>query len=117
MDRLPNVMLALDDASASNGCLRVVRGSHRQGPLPGREGEGTLGPLFTDPDSFDLSAQVPAEMEAGSLLFFSPHTVHGSEPNHSDLPRRALVLTYQPAGHPMFKIPENREAGDRPGCG
>jgi hypothetical protein len=111
VDRLPNVMLALDDAAEENGCLRVVRGSHRKGPLPGLEGQGTLGPLFTDPRYFDLSAQVPAVMEAGSLLFFSPHTVHGSEPNASGLPRRALVLTYQPAGHPMFKIPEAREAG------
>jgi hypothetical protein len=111
VDRLPNVMLALDDAAEENGCLRVVRGSHRQGLLPGLEGEGTLGPLFTDPRYFDVSAQVPAVMGAGSLLFFSPHTVHGSEPNASGLPRRALVLTYQPAGHPMFKIPERREVG------
>jgi ectoine hydroxylase-related dioxygenase (phytanoyl-CoA dioxygenase family) len=40
---------------------------------------------------------------AGSLVFFSPHSVHGSLPNRSDRPRRALVLTYQPAGHPMLK--------------
>ncbi len=113
VDRLPNVMLALDDAAEENGCLRVVRGSHRKGPLPGLEGQGTLGPLFTDPRYFDLSAQVPAVMGAGSLIFFSPHTVHGSEPNASALPRRALVLTYQPAGHPMFKVPEAREAGRR----
>lgn len=113
VDRLPNVMVALDDAGEENGCLRVVRGSHRKGPLPGLQGQGTLGPLFTDPRYFDLSEQVPALMKAGSLLFFSPHTVHGSEPNLSALPRRALVFTYQPAGHPMFKIPETREAGRR----
>ena len=118
VDRLPNVMLALDAAHEENGCLRVVRGSHRRGLLPGLEGDGTLGPLFTDPRYFDASAQVPAVMGAGSLLFFSPHTVHGSEPNASQLPRRALVLTYQPAGHPMFKIPQAREAGlpTRPGA-
>jgi ectoine hydroxylase len=110
LDQLPNVMLALDDASEENGCLRVVRGSHRKGLLPGLEGEGTLGPLFTDPSAFDLSAQVPAVMPAGSLLFFSPHTVHGSQPNDSDRPRRAIVLTYQPAGHPMFKLHAIRDA-------
>ena len=111
VDRLPNVMLALDDAFQRNGCLRVIRGSHRRGLLPGLEGEGRLGPLFTDPRFFDVSQQVPAEMPAGSLLFFSPHSVHGSEPNLSDEPRRALVLTYQPGGHRMFKVDAKREAG------
>ena len=112
VDRLPNVMLALDDAAEENGCLCVVRGSHRRGILPGLEGEGRLGPLFTDPRAFDSSAAVPAEMPAGSLLFFSPHTVHGSAPNRSERARRALVLTYQPAGHRMFKLSRERRAGE-----
>ena len=65
----------------------------------------------------DRSAVVyrPAEAPAGSLVFFSPHTVHGSEPNRSDLERRALVITYQPAGNPMFKVPRIRDAGFRTG--
>jgi len=111
LDQLPNVMVTLDDASVANGCFRVIRGSHRRGLLPGCEGEGRLGPLFTDPRAFDLADQVPAEAPAGSLVFFSPHTVHGSEPNASDTQRRALVITYQPAGHAMFKVPKVREAG------
>lgn len=111
VDRCPNVFVALDDATLENGCLRVVRGSHRRGILPGLEGEGRLGPLFTDPRGFDASDQVSAELPAGSLLFFSPHTVHGSEENRSDRPRRAFVLTYQPAGHPMFKRSGCRDVG------
>jgi hypothetical protein len=109
LDRLPNVMLALDDADEENGCLRVVRGSHRQGLLPGRQGEGVLGPLFTDPRAFDEHEQVAAAMAAGSLLFFSPHTVHGSEPNRSPRARRACVITYQPSGFDMFKRRGRRE--------
>jgi ectoine hydroxylase len=107
--RLPNVMLALDDAAEGNGCLRVIRGSHRNGMLPGLEGQGRLGPLFTDPRYFDASQQVAAEMPAGSLLFFDPHTVHGSEENRSDRERRALILTYQPGGQRMFKVDAKRE--------
>lgn len=109
LDQLPNVMLALDDADVDNGCLRVVRGSHRRGLLPGRQGDGVLGPLFTDPDAFDAAEQVPAVMLAGSLFFFSPHSVHGSEPNRSGRARRACVLTYQPPGFDMFKQPGRRE--------
>ena len=114
LDQLPNVMLALDDADESNGCLRVVRGSHRHGLLPGRADDGVLGPLFTDPRHFDQQAQVAAAMPAGSLVFFSPHTVHGSEPNRSERMRRAMVLTYQPSGYDQFKAPGRREATSSP---
>jgi len=109
LDRLPNVMITLDDAHEGNGCFRVIRGSHTRGLLPGRSGEGRLGPLFTHPSAFDESAQVPAVLPAGSAVFFSPHTVHGSEPNLSDAPRRAIVLTYQPAGKRMFKVDRVRD--------
>jgi hypothetical protein len=111
LDRLPNVLIALDDADAGNGCFRVIPGSHRRGMLPGLEDEGTLGPLFTDPRYFDASRQVLLEVPAGSLVFFSPHSVHGSEPNLSEAPRRAMVLTYQPGGRRMFKVDAKRDAG------
>lgn len=111
LDRLPNVMLTLDDAHEGNGCFRVIRGSHARGLLPGCAGEGRLGPLFTHPSAFDLRAQVPAVAPAGSAVFFSPHTVHGSEPNGSDQPRRAIVLTYQPAGLRAFKVDRVRDCG------
>jgi ectoine hydroxylase-related dioxygenase (phytanoyl-CoA dioxygenase family) len=74
-----------------------------------------LGPLFTDPRSFDAADQVAAVVPAGSLVFFSPHTVHGSEPNHSAARRRAVVLTYQPGGHRMFKVDAKRECRGEPG--
>lgn len=111
VDRLPNVLIALDDAGEHNGCFRVIRGSHARGMLPGLEGEGTLGPLFTHPDHFDEAQAVSVAVSAGSLVFFSPHTVHGSEPNTSAELRRAFVLTYQPGGRRMFKVDAKRDAG------
>jgi ectoine hydroxylase len=113
LDQLPNVLVTLDDAHEGNGCFRVIRGSHTGGLLPGRAGEGRLGPLFTHPSAFDLSQQVAAVVPAGSAVFFSPHTVHGSEPNLSNEPRRALVLTYQPAGKRMFKVDAVRDCAAR----
>ena len=107
-DQLPNVMVTLDDADRENGCFRLVPGSHRKGFLPGLDDGTRLGPLFTDPACFDEGSQWLAELPAGSLVVFDAHTVHGSEPNRSDRARRAVVLTYQPADHPMFKRPEIR---------
>lgn len=108
VDRLPNVMLALDDASETNGCFRIVRGSHTRGCLPGTADGTQLGGFFTDPAQFDAADAVLLQVPAGSLVFFSPHVVHGSAPNRSALPRRALVLTYQPADHPMLKSGRTR---------
>jgi ectoine hydroxylase-related dioxygenase (phytanoyl-CoA dioxygenase family) len=111
VERLPNAMISIDDATEVNGCLRVIPGSHRDGMLPGLEGEGRLGPLFTDPAHFDESLQVPVILSAGSLLFFSPSIVHGSEPNNSTERRRALIFTYQRGAGRMFKVDAKRLAG------
>lgn len=110
VDRLPNVLITLDDASEANGCLRIIRGSHTNGCLPGIGDGSQLGGFFTDPAWFDETLQVPLEVAAGSLVFFHPHSVHGSRPNASDIPRRALILTYQPADFPMLKSGELRNA-------
>lgn len=108
VDALPNVMVALDDATAANGCLRVIRGSHGAGCLPGTRDGSQLGGFYTDPACFDLAAAVAVEVGAGSLIFFSPHIVHGSLANRSDAPRRALVITCQPAGYPTLKARTHR---------
>lgn len=110
-DRLPNVMITLDDADRENGCFRLIPGSHRKGFLPGIQDGSTLGPLFTDPAAFDARDEWLAELPAGSLVVFDAHTVHGSEPNRSDRARRAIVLTYQPPDHPMFKVTGTRNVG------
>ena len=103
VDQMHNVYIALDDANEVNGCFRIIRGSHTQGCLPGTDDGTALGGFYTDPKCFDESQQVAFEVKAGALVFFHAHTVHGSGPNNSDQPRRALITTYQPAGHPMLK--------------
>ena len=55
------------------------------------------------PAAFSEQDQVLMEAPAGSVVFFDPHIVHGSQPNHSDAPRRAIIITYQPAGYPALK--------------
>lgn len=114
VDRLPNVMVALDDASEENGCLRFIRGSHRHGCLPGTDDGTQLGGFFTNPACIDASREVCLEISAGSLIFFSPHIVHGSLPNRSAQPRRAFIATYQTADRPMLKIPAVRNVPAAP---
>jgi len=109
VDRLPNVYIALDDASEQNGCLSVIRASHKLGCLPGTADDTQLGGFFTDPTQFELSDRVALALTAGSIAFFDPHLVHGSDNNPTDKPRRALIYTYQPGGHAALKSGEIRE--------
>ena len=108
VDLLPNVYLAFDDTDEENGCLRMIRGSHLNGCLPGRSDGSQLGGFFTDPNSFEESDQVLLEVSAGSIVLFDPHCIHGSTPNLSDRPRRAIIMTYQPANFPMLKTGQVR---------
>ncbi len=112
VDQLPNVMVTFDDASESNGCFRVIRGSHTRGCLPGTTDGSQLGGFYTDPGCFDEAEQALMEAPAGSAIFFDPHTIHGSLPNTSDQARRAMVITYQPAGFPTLKSGELRNIAE-----
>ena len=103
VDQLPNVMVAFDDADINNGCFKVIKGSHKRGCLPGKDDGTQLGGFYTNTDCFDESDQVAMEVSAGSVIFFDPHTVHGSGANESDQPRRAIIITYQPANFPQLK--------------
>ena len=108
VDQLPNVYLALDDASQENGCFQIIKSSHTQGCLPGTVDGSQLGGFYTDPQYIDASQRVDFEVPAGSLVFFNAHSIHGSEANNSDQARGAFILTYQPANFPMLKSGEVR---------
>ncbi len=71
-----------------------------------------------DPAAFDISRLIPLEIPAGSAVFFGAFLVHRSLPNRSGEERRALLYSYQPAGHPhlrdLLKLgprPERSQAG------
>jgi len=113
VDHLPNVMVTFDDATTENGCLQVIRGSHLKGCLPGRDDGTQLGGFFTNPKCFEEQDAVAMEVPAGSQIFFSPHAIHGSGPNRSRLGRRAIILTYQPAGFAALKSCQVRNVVSR----
>ncbi|HKN00837.1 MAG TPA: phytanoyl-CoA dioxygenase family protein [Candidatus Binataceae bacterium] len=95
--RVATAMLFLDDATAENGCLEVVPGSHREGVQKRRAVEG-LGAMEIDTAKYDHSRLVQLPVQAGAVVFFGPFLVHRSMPNRSRADRRALLYSYQPAG-------------------
>jgi hypothetical protein len=89
-----NVML--DDADEDNGCLMFVPGSHRMGLLPSLPFDSPLETAveFLDAEQRAAFRPVAVPVPAGHGTLHHSHTLHGSGPNRSERPRRALVLNY-----------------------
>lgn len=80
--------LFLDDANEQNGCLGVLPGSHRRGPLP------VVGPdeKYLDPAAHPLDSLELLPASRGSMLFLNYLTIHGSTRNRSRAVRRTLFI-------------------------
>lgn len=91
-------MLFLDDSTLENGCLHVVPGSHRQGQWKNRTDGDSFAANEVDVSAYPEVTPVPLEARAGSVVMFGAFLVHQSAPNLSDLSRRAILYSYQPAG-------------------
>ena len=92
------VWLALDDADESNGCLKLVRGSHRlpvvhDGEVPPGEGFGHR----IDARQVDERDVVIAPVRAGGAVVFHDLLLHASCPNPSGRERWAWLPTYKDA--------------------
>lgn len=73
-----NTIWAMDDFTERNGATRVIPGSHK----------------LADKLQFQASDTVPAEMPAGSVVFYTGSLYHGAGANRSDHVRHGLNLTY-----------------------
>jgi phytanoyl-CoA hydroxylase len=87
----------LDDVTPENGGVRVLPGSHRQGPIPHVTAPNS-NKKHLPLDRYRLEDTVEPPAQAGDVLFFHIWTVHGSYPNRSGSPRRTVRLGFQPEG-------------------
>lgn len=97
---MASVRVALDRATRDNGCLQVLRGSHRvgrvdHGVLPGEQ-------VGADPRRVEELKKrlelVHCEMAPGDALFFHANVLHRSDQNRSP-DRRWTVLFCFNADH------------------
>ncbi len=97
-----------DDAPLEKGCIRVVPGSHKLGPLQHEEKGGWHLPF----EQYPLESSVPCEARAGDVVFFSYLTIHGSGVNVSSEPRTTLLVQMRdPSDLPTVKTHESRGQG------
>jgi len=108
LERVITLILYLDDASVENGCLWIIPGTHKYGPLESLKDRGTLGRLYTDVEQLE-EKPIPMDLPAGSVGFFHRDIVHGSQTNRTEENRRAYLLAYQPAGLHQWRNGEQRD--------
>jgi ectoine hydroxylase-related dioxygenase (phytanoyl-CoA dioxygenase family) len=111
-EQVATSMLFLDDSTLENGCLCVVPGSHTAGVWQRRADGDDFAGNEIDAGAYSDVESVPVEVPAGSVVMFGSYLVHHSAPNTSDLPRRALLFSYQPAGRDHM-IDSLRRLADR----
>ncbi|MDE2775995.1 MAG: phytanoyl-CoA dioxygenase family protein [Chloroflexota bacterium] len=85
--------IALDEASAENGCMMVIPGSHRDGPMP----HWTRRDWQICDTDVRLGEIAAVPLPPGGCLLFHCLLHHGTPPTRSNRRRWALQFHYCPA--------------------
>jgi ectoine hydroxylase-related dioxygenase (phytanoyl-CoA dioxygenase family) len=92
---MASCLIAVDRATRANGCLQVIRGSHKMGRVDhGKTGEQVGADEARVDAALERMELVYCEMEPGDALFFHGNLLHRSDQNTSDMPRWSLICCY-----------------------
>jgi hypothetical protein len=101
---LTSAFIAVDRATKENGCLQVIRGSHKLGRidhvLTGDQAGADMERVTHALERLEL---VYVEMEPGDALFFHANLLHRSDQNRSDNPRWSMICCYNAARNDPYK--------------
>jgi len=102
-DQMVSVMVALTAANRENGCLQVIKGSHKMGRVNhGFAGEQVGADLVMVNNALKTMELVYCQLEPGDALFFHSNLLHRSEANLSDRPRWSIISVYVSQGNPAY---------------
>ncbi len=94
-DELISVMVALTEANKANGCLQVIKGSHKLGRVNhGFAGEQVGADMQMVNNALKTMELVYVELQPGDALIFHSNLLHRSEANLSDHPRWSVISCY-----------------------
>jgi ectoine hydroxylase-related dioxygenase (phytanoyl-CoA dioxygenase family) len=99
-----SVITALTPATAENGCLQMIRGSHKMGRVEhGFSGEQVGADLEKVNEALKIMPLDYLEMEPGDTAFFHCNTLHASAANLSDQARWSIITAYNLATNKPYK--------------
>ena len=103
-DAMISVMIAFTEATRENGCLQVLKGSHKMGRLEHHfvgEQQGADAPFVHEAMKFCEKEYVI--LEPGDALFFHSNLLHMSDANLSDKPRWSIISAYNLSYNKPFR--------------
>lgn len=88
--------IALTPSHPSNGCMRVIPGSHKQGVLDHANAPDDSNLLFRGErvQTVDESSAVDVVLQPGEMSLHHSTIIHGSNPNTSDEPRIGFIVRF-----------------------
>lgn len=102
-DQLISVMVALTESNKENGCLQVIKGSHRMGRLNhGFAGEQMGADMQMVDNALKTMELIYAELEPGDALILHSNLLHRSAANLSDHPRWSIISCYNRQSNPAY---------------
>jgi ectoine hydroxylase-related dioxygenase (phytanoyl-CoA dioxygenase family) len=125
---LTSAYIAVDPATRENGCLQVIRGSHKLGRIEHQlTGDQAGADEVRVAEILKRHELVYVDMAPGDVLFFHANMLHRSDQNRSKHPRWSMICCYNarsndpyleshhPRYTPLAKVPDSaiREAGAR----
>lgn len=97
---LVNTWVALGDETLTNGCLRLLPGSHRMTFQRHQQDEHQFFREDLDENRELLDSAVTAELSAGDVLFFHAKCFHAATRNYSDKTKYSAVFTFRSLDNP-----------------
>lgn len=99
-----SVLTALTPSTKQNGCLQVVKGSHKIGRIDhGFAGEQIGADEERVHEALKSLELIYVEMRPGDALFFHCNLVHRSDRNDSETSRWSLISAYNLASNKPYK--------------
>ena len=93
------VWVALEPSLVSNGCLRVIPGSHTDKVLHPHLHEDKVELVLNqavDEDCFDPNEAVDLELQPGQMSLHDVYMIHGAKANTSNIRRTGVAIRYMP---------------------
>ncbi len=93
--QMMSVMVAITEANKENGCLQVIKGSHKMGRIEhGFAGEQVGASQHYVDLALKTMELIYVELKPGDAVFFHSNLLHRSEANLSDSARWSLISVY-----------------------
>jgi len=101
---LVSVMIAVDPATRANGCLQVLRGSHKLGRVDhGLTGEQAGADPERVAEAEKRLETVHVELDPGDALFFHANLLHCSAANTTENSRWVMICCYNARHNDPYK--------------